>query len=333
MAKSVQYGLCPRCGHAFSGDRSRKGNGSLNRCPRCGHVIQKWKKDSFLRSKYFIIFISLTIIVAGFVVYLFFTNEGVANEFRQVRQPRPNFFCIGIDVSATIDSGSLDDFKNAAISRLRQFIGDEAVKYDVFTFGNPGCAEKSIRKIVAAKSPESELKFNYEVEQKIQEISVAEVPKQIQVSVPLTTPLHCFLEKILPERAGWRIIIFTDLLNDDSDCRRQFGFPEKEIREYGGNKEGQVIFLYPTPHSGVQYTKPELTERLIDRQDEFMAKFREMSDRGEVRSFFYHIPEAPRKRLKFMESQLQNSIPVTTFDIVLERASKIADTIVSAVRG
>jgi len=35
----------------------------------------------------------------------------------------------------------------------------------------------------------------------------------------------------------------------------------------------------------------------------------------------------------FVKFQLQNSIPVTNFDIVVERVSKVVDTIVSAVRG
>jgi hypothetical protein len=55
--------------------------------------------------------------------------------------------------------------------------------------------------------------------------------------------------------------------------------------------------------------------------------------KGGVRAFFYHIPIYSEKRSNFFRSQLQNSIPATTFEIIWERVSKMVDTIIGAVRG
>jgi hypothetical protein len=119
-------------------------------------------------------------------------------------------------------------------------------------------------------------------------------------------------------------------MNDDSDCPRQYAFPERIITDFGEDRQGQLIFLYPTPPLT---STPELNERILSRQRDFISKMEKLRSEGKVRAFFYHVPEDPEKRSAFIQSQLQNAIPATTFEIVWERASKMIDTIVSAVRG
>jgi hypothetical protein len=149
-------------------------------------------------------------------------------------------------------------------------------------------------------------------------------------TTPLTTPLYHFLESQLPPRAGGRIIIFTDLMNDDSDCDQQFIFPEAALEAFGDNRSGQVVFLYPTPRLT---DNAELNQRIIDRQGKFIDEMKTLANKGKIRAFFHHIPDEPLERLAFLESRLQRAIPATTFDVVWERTSKMLNTIVSAVRG
>ncbi len=262
----------------------------------------------------------LLVLTAGFVTYLFFTDQGVANEFRQIRQPRPNIFYVAIDVSATIDTATLFDLKFNLISRLKNFIGDEAVSYTVVSFGNPGCGMASVRTVVSTQSPKEEVAFKYEVEDPISEISVPKI--EATSTVPLTTPLYAMMENVLPKRKGGRIIIFSDLLNEDSDCPLQYPFPEKAIREFGENKSGQIIFLYLKPHPSK-----------VEKQEEFIERMKKLSGEGVVRAFFYPIPERIQEQGDFLEAQLQKAIPTTNFDIVRERVSRMVDTIVTAVRG
>lgn len=269
----------------------------------------------------------LSLIIGGlfaaliiFLGVMYFVSDGVASEFRQIRQPAPNLFYIAIDVSATIEEETLFDFKYNVVSRLRQFIGDEAVSYHVVSFGNPGCGMESVRKVVATQSPSDETAFTYEVENKIRDISAPEIdPTSVK---PLTTPLHALLKTVLPERKGGRFIIFSDLLNEDSDCPRQHPFPEAALKAFGTDKTGQLIFLYTTPHPSKE-----------EKQQAFIQRIREMANKGEIRAFFYHVPDDPGDRSAFMESQLQKSIPATTYEVVLERASRMVDSIVTAVRG
>lgn len=272
------------------------------------------------RSKFFYMCCFLFVVLVAATVFFYFTNEGVANEFRQVRQPNPNLFHVGIDVSATIDSGMLDDFKNNVIFRLKNFIGDEAVSYHVSSFGNPGCGKASFSSIVSARSPKDETAFEWEVQKKILSVSPARKPGPGR---PLTTPLYCLLDQVLTDSVGGRVIIFSDLLNEESDCPTvPCAFPERAITKFGADKNGQIIFLYPTPH--------DLKKK--DQQD-FIDQMQKLASEGKIRAFFYHVPDGPGEISAFMKAQLQNSIPATTFEIVQERVSKMVDAIVSAVRG
>lgn len=255
-----------------------------------------------------------------FVSVMYFVSDGVASEFQQIRQPAPNLFYIAIDVSATIEEATLFEFKYNLVSRLRQFIGDVAVSYHVVSFGNPGCGMASVKEVVSTQSPQDETAFIYEVENKIRDISVPKIDPSS--TKPLTTPLHALLKTVLPKRKGGRFIFFTDLLNEDSDCPRQYPFPQAALEEFGQDKTGQIIFLYTTPHPSKQ-----------EKQQEFIQRIKDMANKGDIRAFFYHVPDDPNDRSSFMESQLQNSIPATTYEVIMERASRMVDSIVTAVRG
>ncbi len=284
--------------------------------------------SSFFTGKRFLVPFLLLLLIIGGVSFLFYANEEVATELRQVREPMPNRFFVGIDVSATISTDTLGKLKDALISRLRTFIGDEAVVYTATTFGNPGCGMNSVSKLISTHSPADPVSFSWKVEEKINEIDITKVAHRD--TAPLTTPFYCFLENILPQHAGGRIIIFSDLMNDDSDCEEQFIFPENAITEFGKDKNGQVIFLYPTPRLT---DNPELNQRIRDKQNDFISRMKGLNSQGKVRVFFYHIPDDPLERLAFIRSELQNAIPSTMFDVVWERTSKVFHTIVSAVRG
>ncbi|MGE0086407.1 MAG: hypothetical protein AB7S75_18515 [Desulfococcaceae bacterium] len=323
MTTSATPKFCPKCGYTGISP-------SAATCPKCGAKIRKMGIGfpSFSAKKSTVIIFLIIALAGGGLTWLFFSNENVANELRQLRQPRPNSFFLGIDVSATISTDIMEKLKDSAIERLGLFIGDPSVSYDIRTFGNPGCASRSFSTVVSAQSPEDAPTFNWKVEEPIRKISITKIAPRD--TTPLTTPLYHFLDTVLPEKKGGRVIIFSDLLNDDSDCPQLFIFPEKAVEEFGRDKNGQIIFLYPTPPLT---NNTELNRRILGKQQEFIDRMNKMAQDGKVRVFFYHIPDDPLKRLDFIKSQLENSIPTTMFDVVWERTSKVLSTIVSAVRG
>ena len=292
-----------------------------------------FRKKSLFKTKWFDIccFLFITLIIS--ITALYFTNKDFAIELRQVRQPKPNLFNIGIDVSQTIKPGVLADFKEALILRLRNFTGDKKACYHISLIGTPGCGKEAIVDVVSTQSPKDPDSFNRRVEKKITQISIAKKVKRQGDTKPLTTPLFCFLEKILTERIGERIIILSDLVNDDEGCQKQYSLPLTTITNFGIHKDGQIIFLYSTPYLPGKYTTPEIYEKLINKQENFIKEMRKLSSQGKVRVFFYHIPDNPQKRLPFLKSKLQNSIPATTFEVIWERVSKMINTIICAVRG
>jgi len=292
-----------------------------------------FRKKSLFKTRWFDICCFLFIVLIISITALYFTNKDFAIELRQVRQSKPNLFNIGIDVSQTIKPGVLADFKKALILRLRNFTGDKKVRYHVSLFGTPGCGKEAIVDVVSTQSPKDPDSFNRRVEKKITKISIAKKAKEQGDTQPLTTPLFCFLEKVLTERVGERVIILSDLVNDDEGCQKHYSLPVKIIQNFGIHKDGQIIFLYPEPYLSDKYTIPEIYKKLITKQENFIKEMRKLSSQGNVRVFFYRIPDNPQKRLSFLKSKLQNSIPATTLEVIWERVSKMINTIICAVRG
>jgi len=292
-----------------------------------------FRKESLFKTRWFDICCFLFIVLIISITALYFTNKDFAIELKQVRQSKPNLFNIGIDVSQTITPGVLADFKKALIVRLKNFTGDKKVHYNISLFGTPGCGKNAIVDVVSTQSPKDPDSFNRRVEKKITQISIAKKEKEQFDKKPLTTPLFCFLEKILTDRVGERVIILSDLANDNEGCRKQYSLPVITITKFGIHKDGQIIFLYSTPYLPGKHTAPEIYEKLITKQEDFIKEMRKLSSQGKVRVFFYHIPDNPQKRLSFLESKLQNSIPATTFEVIWERVSKMINTVICAVRG
>ena len=202
-----------------------------------------FRKKSLFKTRWFDIccFLFAALIISTTALY--FTNKDFAIELRQVRQPKPNLFNIGIDVSQTIKPGVLADFKETLILRLRNFTGDKKVRYHISLFGTPGCGKEAIVDVVSTQSPKDPDSFNRRVEKKITQISIAKKVKRQSDTQHLTTPLFCFLEKILTEKIGERIIILSDLVNDDEGCQKQYSLPLTTITKFGINKDGQIIFF------------------------------------------------------------------------------------------
>ena len=292
-----------------------------------------FRKKSLFKTRWFDICCFLLVVPIISITALYFTNKDFAIELRQVRQPKPNLFNIGIDVSQTINPGVLADFKKALILRLRNFTGDKKVRYHISLFGTPGCEKEAIVDVVSTQSPKDTDSFNRRVEKDITQISIARNVKGQDNTKPMTTPLFCFLEKVLTERVGERVIILSDLVNDDEGCQKHYSLPVKIIQNFGIHKDGQIIFLYPEPYLSNKYTIPEIYKKLINKQENFIKEMRKLSSQGKVRVFFYRIPDNPQKRLPFLRSKLQNSIPATTFEVIWERVSKMINTIICAVRG
>ena len=122
-------------------------------------------------------------------------------------------------------------------------------------------------------------------------------------------------------------------MNDDYGCSKQFAFPLKAITEFGKNQDGQIIFLYCTPHLTGKYNTSEMNRVLLDKQKEFIENMHQISGKGKARVFFYKIPDDAKEKAEFFNTYLQNSIPATIFEIFWERFSKIFATMVAAARG
>jgi hypothetical protein len=288
------------------------------------------KRRSPSRARVLEICCFLLVVIVITIISFYFTNKDFATEIRQARQPKPNRFYIGIDVSQTIKPDALAAFNRALISRLRHFIGKEEVFYRISILGLQGCGRDAIEEVVSTHSPKDTHSFSWNVERRIKGVFIAGKSEDYN-EIPLTTPLFCFLEKILTERIGERVIIFSDLVNDDGECGAQYRFPLESLLQFGADKKSLIIFLYPTPH--VSYNNPSLKKRLIKKQKDFLREIHQVSGKGKVRAFCYHLPDDPIKRDRFLASHLSKSIPSTMFEVVWERASRMLDTIIGAIRG
>ncbi len=283
------------------------------------------KISSVLKGLVFLVLV-VAIGATGAVSYFYYTNEDVAREVRQIRLPRPNHFYVGIDVSASIPDDMLDDVKRALVERLQHFVGQKTVTYIVSVFGLPGCGEDSMTGVAAGRSPKDAETFRNKVELPV--MAIASV--QDGSSGPLTTPLYHFLQKAMKARKGERVIIFSDLVNDDRGCPEQHWFPMKAFEEFGRHGASQILFIYPDLASVQSKTRDAKKAR---EQKSFIKAVEKLVEDKKVRAFFYPIPYQSAQRRQFLETRLREAVPETVVEVFVDRASNVLGAIVAAVRG
>ena len=323
------YGhCCPKCGYIFGKNQADTIDET---CPKCGIRIGKWKAPSLLRA-FAAVAILLFIVSICICVSLWFTNREVAIELRQMQQPMANSFYVGIDVSGTIRLDTLADIRENLISRLRKFIGQKSVSYSIALFGTPGCGRAGILELLSTGSPDTPVDFRRDVARKIKRISITKKPEAEGREIPLTTPLYCLLEKVLTERPGERIVIFSDLVNDEYGCDRQYKFPIEAINAFGKNKDGQIVFFYTEPYTVGAFNTPEIKAAFMRHQAAFIMRMKKLGRAGTVRVSFNRMPGDPGQQAEFIAGKLTQAIPVTTFEVVWERVSRVLQVIVAGIR-
>jgi hypothetical protein len=281
------YRFCPACDH---GIRKRQPGETTVVCPRCGTPIeeqQDYQKTDWNR----VWIIALSTLLAGLlmlsgaVTYLYFANRTFAQELRSLRQPRPNHFYFGIDVSQTIRPDILSDFTTCVARRLQQFIGDGMVRYAVSQFGLPGCGTRSIQTVLDRSSPSDPTVFDTEITAALHSIKIAFRGSR-QKHLPLTTPLYAFLEQRLVDLPGKRILILSDLVNDEGGCREKRPFPLEALRRFGENPQGQLIFFYPPPYLPGNYYSEKRMAQLLAEQQKFISETRKNGEKRRTACLF-----------------------------------------------
>ncbi len=327
-SKSAHGRCCPKCGYIFVKNQADTIDET---CPKCGIRIGKWKAPSFLRALAAVA-ILLVIVSMAICFSLWFTNREVAIELRQIQQPMANRFFVGIDVSGTIRTETLTDIRENLIDRLQKFVGQKSVSYSIALFGAPGCGQKGILKLLSTGSPDTLAAFRRDVERKLKRISITQKPEADGAEIPLTTPLYCLLEKALTENPGERIVIFSDLVNDEYGCDRQYRFPTGVIDAFGKDKAGQIIFFYTQPYTVGAFNTPEIRAAFFRHQETFIRRMKKLGREGRVRVTFNRMPEDPGQQAEFIAGKLTQAIPATTFEVVWERVSRVLQVIVAGIR-
>ena len=266
-------------------------------------------------------------------VYFYYNNEGFATELRQVRQPRPTHFTIGIDVSQTVGPELLESFKRVTIQQLKELVGDPLYRYQLSVFGLPGCGKEAVADIIKLPSPEDSVAFTWQVEEKINHIAIAYSDGGPVTKKALTTPLYFFLDQLLREKIGQRVIIFSDLVNDDTGCATKNAFPLDALVKFGANKGGQILFFYPTPELIGPHRTHKKNEELRKIQDDFIERVLALRRAGKVRAYFFHVPGDTLERSRFLRLQFEKAIPDTNFRVIWERVTRIVDSYVHGFRG
>ncbi len=298
------------------------------------HPTMRTTKRKFHLFKIFVFSSSVTIFfLIASAAYFYHTNKPFALEIQQVRQARPVSFNIGIDVSQTIASGVLADFKDAMTQQLETLVGEQKISYNISVFGLPGCGSEKIAEVVATPTPEDAVTFTWKVKEKLRAVAIARSSPNEENQIPLTTPINRFLQKALDANPGGRIILLSDLVDDNRGCGPSLPFPEQALINFGVHPKGQIIFYYPTPSLFGSFDTPRAKQILLEKQTHFIERVQAISDAGKVRAFFYRVPDDPVQRKNFLNADLQKSIPKTNFQILWERVSKVAETYTHGFRG
>jgi len=298
------------------------------------HPTMRTTQRKFPLFKIFVVSSSVTILaLIASAAYFYHTNKPFALEIQQVNQARPVSFNIGIDVSQTIASEVLADFKDAITQQLQTLVGAQKISYNISIFGLPGCGSERFAEVVATPTPEDADTFTWKVKEKIRAVAIARGSPKEADQIPLTTPINRFLQKVLDANPGERIIILSDLVDDNRGCGPSNPFPEQALVDFGLHQKGQIIFYYPTPALFGSFDTPRAKQNLLAKQTRFIERVQALSANGKVRAFFYHVPDDPGQRKIFLEAHLQKSIPKTDFQVLWERISKVAETYTHGFRG
>ena len=291
------------------------------------------KKKSLVKKIVVSIFILFVVSLSASIITLYYFKKNVAVELQQVQQAKPNKFIIGIDVSGSIRPDILNDFKECLFFRLKKFDDDILSEYDVNILGKPGCGQKAVAKLFSTNDRDNIQIFNMKKEDQLSNIQISKIRRVNGRILPLTTPLYYFLDKILNKMHGCRIIIFSDMVNDDGTCSLKHRFPLNALLKFGKDKNGQLIFFYPKPYLPERINTKENIGKLIKAQNYFISRINRLQQQGKLRAFFYKIPEDKTIQKQFIEFNLKNSIPATKFEIIWERVYKTIEAMVSGIRG
>ncbi|WP_373498346.1 hypothetical protein [Desulfococcus sp.] len=306
--------FCAKCG--YTGALSRE-----NRCPNCGKIPGWWRfsgKGAAMPAA------GMLVLAAG-LIYFHLFHPRAAAELSRLFQPHPKHFHVGLDVSASINQDALEKIKDHLGICLRGFVGDTSISYQISTFGNPGCGKESIAALVATASPRHHAAFDGSVGKTL--AAVAATPVAPREVTPLTTPFYGFLESALSSASGKRVIIFSDLMNDDGDCRERYAFPAEAIERFGADGSSDLVFLYTAPRAGGDV---QLKRALQDQQQAFIDRMNALAEAGKVRVVFRRIPDDPLESLPFIRSELRKSLPSTLRDGIRDRLSRIFDAVFAA---
>lgn len=331
MNKSRLKGsTCPKCGYTF--ERSNR-EPKDERCPRCGAKAQGRRRQPIPLLRLLVALVLLFAVVGGLLVAsLAVTNEGVATEFKQIPQPRPNRFHLALDVSGTIRPDALADIRRELLRRLRQFVGERTVAYEVFVFGLPGCGTDGIRRVVSTASPETLDYFAATVERPIERIRITRRSDGVTADAPLTTPFYRMLETLLTDHPGDRIIVISDLVNDEYHCDAPSRFPLKAVVDFGAHPSGQIEFLYTAPYTVGEFDTPSIREAFAREQRQFIERMQTLQSEGKIRVWFHRIPDDPHARQRFLAARIHSAIPATTVEMVWAKVRQLLAVIVLGVR-
>jgi len=332
MTKSKLGGFaCPKCGFTFG----RSSQETVDEhCPRCGARAQGRRREPVPLVRIVAAVAVLLAVVGGLlVVSLAFLHEGVANEFQQIPQPRANRFHVALDVSGTIQPQALADIRRELLQRLRQFVGEPTVSYEVFVFGLPGCGTTGIRRVLSTAAPKTLDDFTAAVERPIHRIHITRRAAAEKAGAPLTTPFYQMLETLLTAHPGDRIIVISDLVNDEYRCEAPRRFPLKAVTDFGAHPNGQIEFLYSTPYTVGEFDTPSIREAFIAEQQRFIDRMQALHKDGKVRAWFHRMPDDPEARNRFLKARLRSAIPATTVEMVWARVRQLVAVIVLGVRG
>lgn len=307
--------MCTKCG--YTGIPSPG-----NLCPRCGKR-PGW--FSFSRALGIAGLMSI-LLLAGALISIQCFNPRIAAELAGATDSLPTRFHVGIDVSASMNQDTLEKLKDVLLTRLERFNRRKTISCRISTFGNPGCGPASISTVVDLTACGSPDQFDRTVRPQVESITTATIAPRI--ITPLTTPFYCFLETVLNSRIKKRVIIFSDLINDDSDCPQQYVFPEAAVERFGVDSSGEIIFLYTSPRIG---DDPELNRRLLILQKTFIDRMNALALAGKARIFFRRIPDDPLKSLGFIRNELQSALPVTFVDHIRDRFSRMLSAVFTAL--
>ncbi|MBF0508752.1 MAG: VWA domain-containing protein [Deltaproteobacteria bacterium] len=222
-----------------------------------------------------------------------------------------------LDKSASISERTLSHLKAALTQRLKVFMyqGDRVAVWD---FGGH-C--RQVTSVIPTKNvPTNPTDFTEQIERPLNAV------KRV-TGRDTRTPLNLAIQEALKENFRGKVMILSDMVDDQEDCPEKVNFPRDDLIKFG--QSGGELLLLTLPSEFSQGSESLLYDSYIKIQNDFINQVWLLKKSGRLKVTVIRVSEEEAKD----EAQILRHLETLTPAGVVGRANQRINSLITALFG